>query len=106
MGFNQGASDPCLYVSLDSEGVIFLVAVYVDDIVLGGKIKTRMNAVKKELSQNFEMKDLGMRRLCRHNFRIIGSFENQALCGNKRWKNGNNCMMYAYMVFLNNTHYT
>ena len=59
MGFNQGASDPCLYVSLDSEGVTFLVAVYVDDIILGGKSKTRMNAVKKELSQNFEMKDLG-----------------------------------------------
>ena len=59
MGFNQGASDPCLYISLDSEGVTFLVVVYVDDIVLGGKSKTKMNAVKEELSQNFEMKDLG-----------------------------------------------
>jgi hypothetical protein len=59
MGFNQGSSDPCLYVCLDSEGVTFLVAVYVDDIVLGGKSETKMNAVKEELSQNFEMKDLG-----------------------------------------------
>ena len=59
MGFEQTSSDPCLYVHFDSEGVMFLVAVYVDDIVLGGRSEAKMNAVKKELSQKFEMKDLG-----------------------------------------------
>jgi len=59
MGFEQTSSDPCLYVHLDSEGVMFLVAVYVDDIVLGGRREAKMNAVKEELSQKFEMKDLG-----------------------------------------------
>ena len=57
MGFEQTSSDPCLYVHLDSEGVMFLVAVYVDDIVLGGRREAKMNAVKEELSQKFEMKD-------------------------------------------------
>ena len=59
MGFKQTSSDPCLYVSVNSEGVMFLVAVYVDDIVLGGRSKAEMNAVKEEMSQKFEMKDLG-----------------------------------------------
>ena len=59
MGFKQTSSDPCLYVYFDSEGVMFLVAVYVDDIVLGGRSEAKMNAVKEELSQKFEMKDLG-----------------------------------------------
>ena len=59
MEFKQTSSDPCLYVSFDSEGVLFLVAVYVDDIVLGGKSKAKMDAVKEELSKKFEMKDLG-----------------------------------------------
>ena len=38
---------------------MFLVAVYVDDIVLGGRSEAEMNVVKDELSQKFEMKDLG-----------------------------------------------
>ena len=38
---------------------MFLVAVYVDDIILGGGCESRMSAVKGELSFKFEMKDLG-----------------------------------------------
>ena len=56
MGFKQSSSDPCVYVSSDSE---FLVAVYVDDLILGGKNETRINEVKRELSQKFKIKDLG-----------------------------------------------
>ena len=58
MGFRQTLSDPCLYVHSDSEGQIFVVAVYVDDIILGGSSTVRMDAVKKELSEKFKMKDL------------------------------------------------
>ena len=50
---------PCLYVHSDSEGEIFLKAVYVDGIILGGGSEAKMNIVKEELSQKFEMKDLG-----------------------------------------------
>ena len=59
MGFKQTPGDPCLYINPDSEGEMFIVAVYVDDIVLGGRSKAKMIAVKAELSQKFEMKDLG-----------------------------------------------
>ena len=59
IGFKQTPSDPCLYIHSDLEGEIFVVAVYVDDIILGGRSTVRMNAVKKELSEKFKMKDLG-----------------------------------------------
>ena len=59
MGFKQTASDPCLYVHTNLEGEIFVVAVYVDNIILGGKSESKLNQVKRELSQKFEMKDLG-----------------------------------------------
>ena len=48
MGFNQTHSDPCLHVHSDSEE-IFLLAVYVDDIILGSKSEAKLNAVKTEL---------------------------------------------------------
>ena len=35
MGFMQTTSDPCLYAS--TEGEPFIIAVYVDDILLAGK---------------------------------------------------------------------
>ena len=50
MGFEQTSSDPCLYVHADSEREMFVVAVYVDDI---------LHQVKEELSKKFDMKDLG-----------------------------------------------
>lgn len=49
MGFKQTPSDPCLYVHPDSDGEIFVVGVYVDDIILGESSMIRMSAVKKEL---------------------------------------------------------
>ena len=57
MGFVQTPSGPCLYVS--SEGELFIIAVYVDDILLAGKSDKRMKEVKSALSAQFEVKDLG-----------------------------------------------
>ena len=59
LGFKQTAGDPCLYTRINSGGEMFLVAVYVDDIILGGRNESEMNTVKKELGHRFEMKDLG-----------------------------------------------
>ncbi len=56
MNLKQSLSDPCVYIS---SGLEFLVAVYVDDIILGGNNGIRIKEVKKELSKKFEMKDLG-----------------------------------------------
>ena len=57
MGFRQTPSDPCLYVS--TEGEMFFVAIYVDDILLAGKSNKKMDEVKKTLGKHFKMKDMG-----------------------------------------------
>ena len=57
MGFVQAAGDPCLYMA--SEGEMFLIAIYVDDILLAAKTIERLNAVKQALSQKFQVKDMG-----------------------------------------------
>jgi len=59
IGFTQAACDSFLYISKGTEEV-FIVAVYVDDIILGGKNLARVNAVKEKLSESFEVKDLGL----------------------------------------------
>ena len=57
MGFAQTTSDPCLYVS--TEGELFVIAVYVDDIVLAGRSDRKMSEVKKALATRFDVKDMG-----------------------------------------------
>ena len=57
MGFAQTTSDPCLYVS--TEGEMFVIAVYVDDIVLAGKSNRKMSEVKNALASKFDVKDMG-----------------------------------------------
>ena len=57
MGFVQAAGDPCLYIA--SEGEMFLIAVYVDDILLAGCSNERLTAVKQALSRKFQVKDMG-----------------------------------------------
>ena len=57
IGFVQAAGDPCLYMS--TEGEMFLIAIYVNDILLAGKSIERLNAVKQALSQQFQVKDMG-----------------------------------------------
>ena len=60
MHFTSDSRDPCLYVSSDSEGDMLIIAVYVDNMILGGKSEERMNEVKDNLSKRFKMKDLGL----------------------------------------------
>ena len=57
MGFEQTKSDPCLYIS--REGGLFILAVYVDNIILATKSQQRMDEVKGQLSNEFDVKDLG-----------------------------------------------
>ena len=57
MGFTQTSSDPCLYTA--AEGEMFIIAVYVDDIVMAGSDDRRMEEVKNTLSMRFEIKDMG-----------------------------------------------
>ena len=57
MGFVQSASDPCVYK--DSGGEMFLIGVYVDDIILAGKSDKRIKEVKMALAAKFDIKDMG-----------------------------------------------
>ena len=57
IGFKQTTSDPCLYVSM--EGEPFIIAVYVDDILLAGKTDQKIKEVKSALSSQFNVKDMG-----------------------------------------------
>jgi hypothetical protein len=45
MGFVQTTGDPCIYVK-EEGGEIFIIAVYVDDILLAGKSDQEINEVK------------------------------------------------------------
>ena len=57
MGFILTASDPCIYMS--SEGEMFIIGVYVNDIVLAGKSDKKIEEVKKALAKQFDIKDMG-----------------------------------------------
>ena len=58
MGFSQTKCDPCIYVNF-SDKEVFIIAVYVDDIILAGESDQSMTAVKKVISNKFDMEDLG-----------------------------------------------
>lgn len=55
MGFTQSKADPCIYLS-DKEALH--IGVYVDDILLTGDL-SRIQEVKHQLGEQFEVKDLG-----------------------------------------------
>ena len=57
IGFVQTKSDPCIYVA--EEGEPFIIAIYVDDILLAGQTDVRIAEVKDALTNRFDIKDLG-----------------------------------------------
>lgn len=58
IGFERCASDQCLYVKKQNEEMIY-VLLYVDDILIFCKNIEVINTVKKMLSREFEMLDMG-----------------------------------------------
>ena len=57
MDFEQTHSDPCVYTASGRE--LFLIAVYVDDIILAGRSDKCMKEVKDAIAEKFTVKDLG-----------------------------------------------
>lgn len=57
-GFVQSKSDSSLFYKHTSEAFLMLL-VYVDDIILTGSSSSHIDAVKKYLSTQFKLKDLG-----------------------------------------------
>jgi transposase InsO family protein len=56
--FSRLQADPCIYL-LRKSAVILYIALYVDDLLLLCNHLDELNALKQQLSQQFEMKDLG-----------------------------------------------
>jgi len=56
--FTSSINDPCLYTR-KSANEILIIALYVDDLLLIGNSKFKINKLKGEFKQRFEMKDLG-----------------------------------------------
>ena len=48
-----------MYICKEKCGEIFIIAVYVDDILLAGKTDQKINEVKQALAELFKMKDMG-----------------------------------------------
>ena len=57
MGFQQSQSDPCVYTS--KKDGLFIIAVYVDDILLCAKSEETIAQVKQDLEKCFQLKDMG-----------------------------------------------
>jgi len=57
-GFKRLMNDLCIYIII-SALLILLVAVYVDDIVVAGNNRSKLDAFKSYLSTHFKCKDLG-----------------------------------------------
>ncbi len=56
--FMKGEADPSVYVA-EVGDVKFFIMVYVDDLILVCNNQKKLLQIKEELSQKFEMKDLG-----------------------------------------------
>ena len=58
MGFKQPKNDPCIYI-LNSRGQIFIIAVYVDDIILDGKRSEHTQKFINAIAKKFDITDMG-----------------------------------------------
>ena len=56
MGLQQCTSDPCIYTS--KKDGLFIIAIYVDDILLAAKSEKRIAQVKCDLAKRFQLKDM------------------------------------------------
>ena len=58
LGFKQTVLDNCLYV-LKCDKEIFLLSLYVDDIIIAGSNLDSIQNLKKKFTESFDIKDLG-----------------------------------------------
>ena len=58
LGFVQSVLDNCLF-TMQKDGEMFLITLYVDDILICASSTELLTELKSAFTQNFEMKDLG-----------------------------------------------
>ncbi|KAG8484888.1 hypothetical protein CXB51_021392 [Gossypium anomalum] len=57
--FKRSSLDSCVYFKKNSDGSFMYLLLYVDDILIAAKDKGEIRKLKAQLSEEFEMKDLG-----------------------------------------------
>ncbi|CAM8914720.1 unnamed protein product [Rhodiola kirilowii] len=60
LGFTRSKYDTCLYLKRPKSGLILYLFMYVYDILIMSNSELEITKIKKELSSNFDMKDLGI----------------------------------------------
>lgn len=58
VGFKRSKYDYCLYVLASEDDIMYLI-IFVDDLLICGKNKRKIDEIKKLLSNRFNMKDMG-----------------------------------------------
>eukprot|EP00253_Pinus_taeda_P031021 PITA_31021 len=58
-GYKRSKNDPKLYNVFNYEGQIALISLYIHDLIMIGSVDNLIEEIKQQLSQKFEMKDLG-----------------------------------------------
>ena len=58
-GYNKTTSDHCVFVQRFFRDDLIILLLYVDDILIISKNASRIDGLKKQLSESFVMKDLG-----------------------------------------------
>jgi hypothetical protein len=63
-GFHRSLNDPNLYTKINKQRQIILISLYVDDMIITGNANNLIKEIKQQMSQVFEMKDLGDLHYC------------------------------------------
>ena len=58
--YNRLSSDHCAYYKRFEDNNFIILLLYVDDMLVAGPNKERVQELKARLSREFEMKDLGL----------------------------------------------
>ena len=57
--FKRTHADHWLYTKKNKDGSPIMLILYVDEMLVAGKKKSTLNALKQQLNSTFSMKDLG-----------------------------------------------
>ena len=58
-GYRRSEIDHCLYTKRAKDGNLLILILYVDDMLIASKNRDEIDALKKKLHNNFDMKDMG-----------------------------------------------
>lgn len=62
--FHKSLNDPNLYTKINKQRQIILISLYVDDMIITWNENNLIKEIKQQMSQVFEMKDLGDLHYC------------------------------------------